>query len=111
MSDMGIKNIINKTTVQSNRTDATDIKSKLEKAATQNDDTALLKACQEFEAVFMDLVFKEMQSTIGDGGIVEKSYGREVFEGMLGEELTKEVTKDSNSIGLAKMIYENMKRR
>lgn len=111
MSGIGINNIINKTTVQSGGNDTVDIKTKIERAADKEDDTELLKACQEFESVFMDIVFKEMQSTVKDGGAVEKSYARDVYEGMLSEELTKEMTEDSNSIGLAKMIYENMKKR
>ena len=39
--------------------------SKLEKAYTEKDDKELREACQEFEATFINMLFKEMRKTVG----------------------------------------------
>jgi len=112
MIDMNVSKVLNQTKVQGNRkVEINQIQDKLNSAKEKQDDEGLLKACKEFEAIFMDIVIKEMQSTITDGGLTEKSYARDVYEDMLNEELSKETTKSEDGIGLAKVLYESMKNR
>jgi len=82
-------------------------KDKLEQAANDKDLTKLKEASQEFEAYFINTLFKEMRKTIQDGGLVEKSQARTTFEGMLDEEMSKSISK-TGGLGLADMIYNNM---
>lgn len=84
-------------------------KETLEKAASSKDLDRLKTASQEFEAYFVNTLFKEMRKTIQDGGLTEKSQARETFEGMLDEEMSKLISK-KGSFGLADMIYDNMMR-
>ncbi|MEC8930012.1 MAG: rod-binding protein, partial [Candidatus Latescibacterota bacterium] len=44
---------------------------------------ALREASRQFEAVFLNQMLKAMRETVGDGGLIEKSQGEEVFQGML----------------------------
>jgi len=74
----------------------------------KKDDAALLKACQDFEQIFLHMLLKEMRSTIPDSGLTEKSTAREIFEDMYDEELATTMSKN-NGIGIAKMLYEQMK--
>nr|WP_244969205.1 rod-binding protein [Tissierella praeacuta] len=51
-----------------------------------------------------------MKKTIPDeDGLVEKSQGTRIFEEMQLEELSKEMTKGDNSLGLAKILYNQFK--
>ena len=84
-------------------------KETLEKAASDQDLDRLKTASQEFEAYFVNTLFKEMRKTIQDGGLTEKSQARQTFEGMLDEEMSKIISK-KGSFGLADMIYDNMMR-
>jgi len=102
---------ITNTLLNSNTIKESNIKKKLEDATNSKDDKALLKACEEFESIFTHLLLKEMRSTVEDGGLTEKSTGREIFEDMYDQEISKQMSKKDNGIGLAKMLYEQMKRR
>lgn len=84
-------------------------KTALEKAAEDKDLTRLKEASQEFEAYFVNSIFKEMRKTIQDGGLVEKSEATTTFEEMLDEEMSKTISK-KGGIGLSDMIYNNMLR-
>lgn len=84
-------------------------KKTLEEAASSKDLEKLKVASQEFEAYFVNTLFKEMRKTIQDGGLTEKSQARETFEGMLDEEMSKLISK-KGGFGIADLIYENMSR-
>lgn len=94
----------NKETVE---TDA--FKDLLKTAAKGKDLKKLKEASQEFEAYFINMLFKEMRKTIQEGGLVEKSQARSTFENMLDEEMSKNMSKQGG-LGLADMIYNNMVR-
>ena len=69
------------------------------KAATGPKDAKLEKTCQEFESVFLSMIWKEMQKSTGtDLG------GWDTFaEQAMGQHWAK-----SGGIGLAKVIYKQM---
>lgn len=74
------------------------------------DDEALMKVCKEFEAIFIQMMFKEMYKTIPEDGIIEKSNGTKIFEEMYIEEISNEIAKEDSGFGLAKMMYEQFKK-
>ena len=74
----------------------------------KNKDSEQLKdACREFEAIFLNMMMKQMRNTIPEGGMTEKSYGRETFEEMQDEILAEEMSK-GQGVGLAKQLYEQL---
>ncbi len=87
--------------------EAEGFKNMLEKAADGKDLPKLKEASQEFEAFFINTLFKEMRKTIQEGGLTEKSQATTTFEDMLDEEMSKTISK-SGGLGLADMIYNNM---
>ena len=97
---------------QVNSLSKSDIEKKLESNPQKSsNDEELLDACKEFEAYFMEQMFKEMQKTIPKSED-ESSYTtqiREYFEGNMLQEISKEST-ETNSLGLAQMLFEQMKR-
>lgn len=74
------------------------------------DDEALMNACKEFEAIFIQMMFKEMYKTIPDNGLIERSNGTKIFEEMYIEEISKEITKKDSGFCIAEMMYEQFKK-
>lgn len=76
-------------------------------------DEELMDACKEFEAYFLEQIFKGMEKTV-DVFKAEESSGAngqlvDYFKESTIAELAGEST-DQNSLGLAQMLYEQMKR-
>lgn len=76
-------------------------------ATAKQDAEALKEACREFEAYFVQQLFKEMRSTVHDGGLISKSQGQEIFEEMLYDEYANESSK-GKGIGIADMMYKQL---
>lgn len=98
---------LNQINLKNTNQKAEDFEKILESAKENNDDEKLKATCREFEAIFVNMLMKNMRRTVMDGGLVEKSHAREMFEGMLDEEIAKEVSKEQG-IGLAKTMYEQL---
>lgn len=83
----------------------------LNNASKSGDDKKLMNACVEFESYFMSMMLKTMRSTINTAdSFIPKSQGEEIFQDMLDDEYCKNAANTGNGIGLAKMMYEQMKR-
>lgn len=74
-------------------------------------DEELMDACKEFEAYFLEQVFKEMQNTVMSSEEDSSSNSQLVdyFKDQTVQQLASDST-DQNSLGLAQMLYEQMKR-
>ncbi|MBT7859918.1 MAG: hypothetical protein HN712_06370 [Gemmatimonadetes bacterium] len=73
--------------------------------------TALREASRQFEAVFLNQMLKAMRETVGDGGLIEKGQGEEVFQGMLDEEWSKKLAGRHGSRGLSEILYRQLARQ
>ena len=71
-------------------------------------DEELMEACKSFEAYMLEQVFKNMEKTVLKDEEEDNEYLAQ-FSDILYEEYAKEVT-NSQSIGLAQMLFESMKR-
>lgn len=98
---------------QSNKAAA--LQSKLENSAGSESDEELMDACKEFEAYFVEKIFDTMlESTkMFSDDKDENSYGNkmvDVFKETALHQLSTQVA-DSGSVGLARTLYEQMKRQ
>ncbi|MBO4375700.1 MAG: rod-binding protein [Lachnospiraceae bacterium] len=87
-----------------------ELKGVLNNAAEKTDDE-LMDACKEFEAYFLEQVFKGMEKTVVKAD--NSSSSMDTMVDFYKDELYKKLAKTStetNSIGLAKQMYEQMKR-
>jgi flagellar protein FlgJ len=75
----------------------------LEQAQAEENPEEIKKVCQQFEAIFINMLFKQMRNTITEGGLTEKSQARETFEGMLDEEMSKAIA-EGGGFGIAEMM-------
>lgn len=88
------------------KTDGTDFESALKKAYDEGDKAKLKEACDEFEALLLQMMYKQMKATIPDGGFIEKSSARSIFEDMLDEQLMENASK--RGMGISDMMYKQL---
>lgn len=70
----------------------------------------LMEAAKQFEAVFVNQLFKAMESTIQKDGMFSGGKGEEMFKSMFYDEIAKDISSNPHtSFGFAKQIYEQMK--
>ena len=70
-----------------------------------------VSACKQFEAYFLEQMFKEMMKTIPESD--ETSSSNSQLMDYYKDEMVQQIASDSteqNSLGLAQMLYEQMKR-
>ncbi|MDE5778046.1 MAG: rod-binding protein [Lachnospiraceae bacterium] len=73
----------------------------------------LMEACKEFEAYFIEQIFKGMEKTImkaDNGESSTASQYMDYFGDMRTQEYAKMAANQGNGIGLASQLYEQMKR-
>ncbi len=75
----------------------------------QLDQESLRRSCQDFEAIFIQSMFKSMRKSIPDGGLFEKDTAHEIYQDMLDGEVAKEISRQQ-SLGLADQMYRQMER-
>lgn len=73
-------------------------------------DEELMGVCKQFESYFLEQVFKEMQKTVPQSSTDQTTSNLvNYFKETTTQELAKQST-ENNSLGLAQMLYEQMKR-
>lgn len=100
--------------VQSQNTAETKLKDKISDTDySQATDDELLDACKQFEAYFLEQVFKEMQKTVDcwkDEDSIDQSNSMvDYFKANAIQELAATST-EIQGLGLAQTLYEQMKR-
>ena len=90
---------------------ATGLKNTLESTDYSNaTEEELMDACKSFEAYFLEQVFKGMEKMIPDSDEDSSGSYVDMFKDTLYEEYAQSVTDRGDGIGIAKMLYEQMKR-
>ena len=80
-------------------------------AVTSADDEKLLDACKQFESYFVEQMYKEMMATVPEDPLDTGTNSMLVdyYKDNLVKEYASQTT-DQGSLGLAQMLYEQMKR-
>lgn len=97
-------------TSASNQT-ASKLESNLDKDYSTATDDELMDACKQFEAYFLEQVFKEMMKTIPESDSSSGSTASLVdyYKDQMIQNIAADST-EQNSLGLAQTLYEQMKR-
>ncbi len=70
----------------------------------------LMAAARQFEAVFINQLFKALETTIQKDGMFSGGRGEELYKSMFYDEIAKDISsRPETSFGFAKQIYEQMK--
>ena len=67
----------------------------------------LRETTQQFEAIFIQQMYKEMRKTIPDDGLIQRGNADEIYAQMLDLEAAK-VTAQQGGIGLADLMMEQL---
>lgn len=78
--------------------------------AKGRDKEALKKACLGVEAIFLNIMLKEMRKTIPKGGIFPDSIQKDIYTSLFDQQLCQEATKTKSAIGLSDMLFEYLSR-
>ena len=74
-------------------------------------DKQLLKAAQDFEAVFINQILQIMDKTVQRSKFMHGGQGEKIFREMFYQEIAKEIASNkATSFGLGKQIYEQLSR-
>jgi len=77
------------------------------KAPGEQDPPRLKELTQEFEAIFIQQMYKEMRSTIPDDGLIPRTNAEDTFVQMQDLEAAK-ATARQGGIGLAEMMMKQL---
>lgn len=72
---------------------------------------ALKESAKEFEAVFIHQMISAMRKTVSESGLMPKSNGQNIFEGMLDEEWAKKLASKSGPSSLGDILYRQLSTR
>ncbi len=92
--------------LQSARTKA-DAAVSSEEADAEKQRQELREACQGFEALFLDMMFREMRKTVPKDELFGESNAMDIYRDMHDSEVMKQVSK-SGGIGLGDMLYRQL---
>jgi len=74
------------------------------------DRKALKKSCQDFEAIFIQSMFKAMRKTVPEGELFKENNASEMYQDMLDQEIATKISQ-KQSIGLAEQMYRPMEKK
>lgn len=79
-----------------------------EAKAAEKRDKELKKACEGFEAMFLNMMYRQMRATVPEDPLFGESHALKIFQDMRDDELMKNVAA-GGGIGIADMMYKQLK--
>ena len=79
-----------------------------EAKAAETRDKDLKKACEGFEAMFLNMMYRQMRATVPEDTLFGESNAMKIFQDMRDDELMKNVAA-GGGIGIADMMYKQLK--
>ena len=68
----------------------------------------LARACSEFEAIFIEQLFKTMRATVPETGLLRGGRAEEIYTGMLDQQIAAEMARGQGSIGLSPQMQSRL---
>ena len=65
------------------------------------------EACAEFEALFINMMLKELRATVNKSGFMDGGKAEELYTGLMDTQISRDLA-DQGGIGLAEMLYRQM---
>lgn len=83
---------------------------RLKSAMNSKDEKELRKACDDFEAIMLNMMYRQMKATVQKSDLIPEDTGNEIFNSMLDDELMKEASK-ARGMGLADVLYKQLTKK
>ena len=71
---------------------------------------ALRQSCRDFEAVYINEIYKSMRKSVPDSGMFKKDMSSELYKEMLDMEMAKQTAAGKGS-GIGEAMYEQLKKQ
>lgn len=107
INDTSINNTLDNT---KNKVTDDSFESRLKNAMSTKDEKELKKACNDFEGIMMNMMYKEMKATIQKSSLIPKDSGTDIFNSMLDDKLMEEASK-TQGMGLADILYKQLSKQ
>ena len=79
-----------------------------EEAQKAKEDAKLKEACKGFEAMFLQMMYKEMKKTVPDNELFGDSNSQKILEDMLDTQMIDNMA-EAGGVGLADLLYKQLK--
>lgn len=80
------------------------------RAGMPSRDEALRRTCETFEAIFTQQMFKAMRSTIGDGGLLQKTQADEIYAGLVDQQVAQDLA-STGSLGISEKLFSQLQEK
>lgn len=110
VNDSSINSMVNTAKDKVDKASSDDFENRLKNAMNKQDDAGLKKACNDFEGIFLKMMYKQMKATVPKSELIESDYGKEVFDSMLDEKLMDEASQ-TQGMGLSDMLYKQLRKK
>lgn len=90
-----------------NKAQENEFEALLKKAQDEKDDKKLMETCRNLEAVFVNMMFKQMQNTVQKTGLADGGFAEDMYNDMLTDKYSEEATKGSG-LGLAQIMFKQL---
>ena len=68
----------------------------------------LAKACADFEAIFVEQLFKTMRASVPESGLADSGRAEEIYTSMLDQQIAREMALGQGSLGLAQQMRSRL---
>jgi len=68
----------------------------------------LKKACADFEAIFISLMFRTMRQTVPTSGYFKAMPGKDVYNMVMDQKLAEELAHRGGGLGIQKLLYNQL---
>lgn len=85
-------------------------KNTIQNAKNAESSHELKKASEDFEAIFLNMMFQAMWKTVPDSGLFEKNSTTKLYEGIIQSALSKDLAQ-KGGLGIGKMLYDQLVKR
>ena len=75
--------------------------------ASDEDNRRAREACTEFEALFINMMLKELRSTVNKSGFMDGGKAEELYTGLMDTQMSRDIAAQGG-IGLAEVLYRQM---
>jgi len=73
-------------------------------SGTEAENRRLEKACADFEAIFVEQLFKTMRASIPESGLLDSGRAEEIYTDMMDQQVAREMAHGQGAIGLANQM-------
>ena len=109
IGNINSKSIIENATNSSSRVSDNQFEEKLRAAAAKGDDKELKEVCNEFESIFINMMYKQMKATVPKSDFLNSDSATELFQSMLDDELC--ISASKRGIGIGDVMYKQLSKQ